>query len=186
MTHVAADEIDDASRQPLLAEYLTIQRYVMSVVYWAGRGLTKLPGLGDADGYPAENILFVGREPMLRDLWDDENYYSAYHCAEVRYFSLRDLWTCNNWIIGLAYMVGCTEALLDAGAAVPFRDLFIWADGGWVAGPKTSARVAAEFAEWDERAKKVAYEDFYAIYVRMREMFEWCALDGAVCCRSVG
>ncbi|MGT2476480.1 hypothetical protein [Paraburkholderia terrae] len=159
----------------------------MSVVYWAGRGLAKLQGLNDVDDYPAESVLFVASgDPLVRDLWDDENYYSAYHCAEVRYFSFRDLWTCNNWIIGLAYMVGATEALLDAGVAVPFRDFFIWSDGGWVAGPETSARLAAEFAEWDERAKTVVYEDFYEIYVRMREMFEWCALGGAVCCRSVG
>lgn len=158
----------------------------MSVVYWAGRCLTKLQGLGDADNYPAENVLFVGREPMVPDLWDHQNYYAAYHCAEVRYFSFPDLWTCNNWIIGLAYMVGCTEALLDAGAAVPFRDFFMWVDGGWVAGPEASARLVAEFAEWDERAKTVANKDFYGIYARMREMFEWCASDGAAKCRSVG
>jgi hypothetical protein len=55
-----------------------------------------------------------------------------------------------------------------------------------VAGCEASASLAAEFTEWDDRAKRVAYEDFYGIYVRMREMFEWCALHGAVSSCSVG
>ncbi|MBP0590357.1 hypothetical protein J8I87_11665 [Paraburkholderia sp. LEh10] len=132
----------------------------MSVVFRARRGLTKLPGLQDAGDLSDEKVLIVGREPMVQDLWevDDQKYYAAYSCAEVRYFSFPHLSVCHNWIVGLAYMVGCTEALLEAGAAVPFRDFFRWSDEGLEAGPEASASLAAEFAEWDDRAKMVAYE----------------------------
>ncbi|MPW23257.1 conserved hypothetical protein [Paraburkholderia piptadeniae] len=69
------------------------------------------------------------------------------------------------------------------GSTVSFRDFFVWTQNGTV-GPKASERLAAHFAEWDERAKTFADEEFYDIFVAMREMFEWCSEDGLVFLRS--
>jgi hypothetical protein len=48
----------------------------------------------------------------------------------------------------------------------PFREIFWWGGNGTM-GPIASAKLAAEFAEWDERARALRDEDSYDCGLRL-------------------
>lgn len=159
----------------------------MSVLFWAGRGLTKLDeaalkGLTNVD-FETGDLMVVEGNPKVPQLAEGVEVGATYRFAEVLFFSFPHWRICRDWVVKLKDMVGCTNELLKTGAPVAFRDYFMWIQEGTV-GPKASAKLAAEFAEWDNRAKTFADEDFYEIFTHMRAMFDWGAQDGLICLRS--
>lgn len=100
------------------------------------------------------------------------------------FFSFPHWRVCREWTNNLWEMIGCTEdEVLAADSTVAFRDYFLWAQNGTF-GPKASAKLAAQFAQLEERAKSFADAEFYEIYADMKCMFEWTAQDGLVFLRS--
>ena len=61
----------------------------------------------------------------------------------------------------------------------PFREMFRWGGIGTI-GPIVSAKLVADFAEWDERAPALGDGHFYDFYRNSRAMFEFAARDGCV------
>jgi hypothetical protein len=103
----------------------------------------------------------------------------------------------NNWREELAKLAGYTPALyyripdyapsamlshsvgageVDSG---PFHELIHFTDCDGVIGPTICAKLARDFAEWDERAKALG-DGFYESYRQWREGFELAADGGAV------
>jgi hypothetical protein len=64
----------------------------------------------------------------------------------------------------------------------PFHELICFSDCEGVIGPKTSAKLAKDFAEFDDRARAADEEDGwnYNLYCRWREAFEAASDNGAV------
>lgn len=70
-----------------------------------------------------------------------------------------------------------------------FAELIHFSDCEGVIGPKTSAKLAADFADWQDRAEKYATtikdeydrEWFLRKYAEWRKAFEFASQDGAVC-----
>lgn len=71
----------------------------------------------------------------------------------------------------------------------PFVELINFSDCEGTIGPQTSAKLAKDFQEWDERAREFGKEEnhplpewgFYVRYKKWREAFELAANTGAVC-----
>lgn len=70
------------------------------------------------------------------------------------------------------------EGAFKAGAG-PFYELVYFTDCDGVIGPAVCAKLARDFAEWDERAKALG-DGFYTSYRQWREGFELAADGGAV------
>ena len=64
-------------------------------------------------------------------------------------------------------------------ASGPFHELICFSDCEGAIGPTVCAKLAKDFAEWDERAKAVGGW-FYESYVMWREGFEFAADGGAI------
>jgi len=161
--------------------------YIMGVLFWTGRGLTKLDeaALKEFKGrdYVSEDLMVVEGNPEVPQLAEGVEVGATYRLAEVFFFSFPHWRVCRDWVIKLAAMVGCTNELLNTDGTVAFRDFFMWMQEGTV-GPKASAKLAAEFAEWDERAKTFADQEFYEIFTNMCAMFAWGAEDGLISLHS--
>ncbi len=91
----------------------------------------------------------------------------------------------NKWRDWLAKLAGYGHS---AGAwtatSGPFFELIDFSDSEGTIGPVVSAKLAKDFAEWDERAKadarKEKFEWFYVLYCDWRLAFEMAADGGAV------
>ncbi|WP_175789868.1 hypothetical protein [Burkholderia ambifaria] len=170
-----------------LSGICTFMEYIMGVLFWTGRGLTKLDeaALKEFKGrdYVSEDLMVVEGNPEVPQLAEGVEVGATYRLAEVFFFSFPHWRVCRDWVIKLAAMVGCTNELLNTGGTVAFRDFFMWMQEGTV-GPKASAKLAAEFAEWDERAKTFADQEFYEIFTNMGAMFAWGAEDGLISLHS--
>lgn len=79
----------------------------------------------------------------------------------------------------LARLVGYDWRMLGADDPGPFREMFRWGGIGTL-GPVVAAKLAADFAGWDERAQALGDDDFDGFYKTAREMFEFAARDGCV------
>jgi len=102
----------------------------------------------------------------------------------------------NNWRDWLAKMAGypavrqpdgyrCTHAAgAWAATSGPFWELINFADNEGTIGSVAATKLAADFAEWDERAKAASEAEgepyFYEKYVEWRKAFEAAADGGAV------
>lgn len=93
----------------------------------------------------------------------------------------------NRWRGALAQLVGVTDRGVFEGRHpnCPFHDLINFSDCEGAIGPKTSAKLAAEFESWRERAQKFAAttgdpEWFMRIYDDFAEAFKTAANDGFV------
>lgn len=79
-----------------------------------------------------------------------------------------------------------TEMRHDAAAwagdcqGMPFVELVNFSDCEGTIGPEVSAKLAKDFADFDERAKEVQEEWFYDRYCEWRKAFEMAADGGAV------
>lgn len=169
-----------------LHDFRTFMENVMSVLFWAGRGLTKLDEAAlkelTSNDYATADLMVVEGNPKVPQLAEGVEVGATYRFAEVCFFCFPHWRVCRDWVIKLKDMVGCTAELLNTGGPVAFRDFFMWIQEGTV-GPKASMKLAAEFAEWDERAKTFADQDFYEIFTDMHAMFAWGAEDGLICLR---
>ena len=63
---------------------------------------------------------------------------------------------------------------------MPFVELVNFSDCEGVIGPEVAAKLAKDFAEFEERAKAVGDERFYSCYCDWRKAFEMAADSGAV------
>lgn len=75
----------------------------------------------------------------------------------------------------MSHQIGACNA--DSG---PFYELLYFSYCEGTIGPKTSAKLAKDFAEWDEKAKALDAPFFYEKYCDWRKAFEMAAQDGAV------
>ena len=75
----------------------------------------------------------------------------------------------------LSYQVGAFED--ESG---PFYELICFSDCDGVIGAKTSAKLAKDFALYEDKAKQVD-EVFYSAYDKIRKCFEFASEDGVVC-----
>jgi hypothetical protein len=161
----------------------------MGVIFWAGRRMRKLDEaelkeFSDREEYVGEDLFLVRGNPQVPQIAEGLEVGATYQCAEITFFSFYNWRYCRDWTGKLWDMVGCTEEeVLAADSTAAFRDYFLWAQKGTL-GPVASAKLAAQFAAWDERAKAFADEDFYETYALMRLMFEWTAQDGLLFLRS--
>ena len=168
----------------------------------AYRKLTKLDVLFDEDGEavdpktrePVENYLrcyanpdFPGREVPLQDR-------AAYSYEDAESTFSRSYGGYNRWRETLAKLAGYPAMphtmygvtnMLHAqacweGATGPFSELINFADNEGTIGPEVAAKLAKDFAEWDERAKAITEDRFYDGYCDMRRGLEMAADGGAL------
>lgn len=171
----------------------------------AYRNLRKIDAVFDVDGEPIDPITrepidyslkayanndFPGRDEGL----EDRAIYSAEDSMGFRAGSYSGY---NAWREELAKLAGYTAADYtiyeqtkkrhDAGAwastSGPFWELINFSDCEGVIGPVVSAKLAKDFAEFDDnaRAHSTAREDwFYPVYQDFRQAFEMAADKGAV------
>lgn len=76
-----------------------------------------------------------------------------------------------------AYSAAAWTGVVKGG---PFYELIDYSDCEGTIGPKVAAKLAKDFAEWDERAKAAAVGDYYERYKNWRKAFEMAADEGAV------
>lgn len=87
----------------------------------------------------------------------------------------------NRWRSALARMVGTTDwQAWDDPRPGPFVELINFADNEGFIGPRTSAKLAADFRQWDERAKVALDGWMYERYRLWLKAFELASRDGAV------
>jgi len=168
----------------------------------AYRKLTKLDVLFNEDGEPVDpatrepienyfkvnsNPDFPGREEGLIDR-------AAYSYEEVDSVFSRSYGGYGRWREVLAKLAGYpatayvrhgqTDMLHAAacweGATGPFSELINFSDCEGVIGPVVSAKLAKDFAEFDERAKAITDDYFYEGYCEMRRGAEMAADGGAL------
>jgi hypothetical protein len=171
----------------------------------AYRKLTKLDVVFDADGEPIDpqtrepvddymkvyaNSDFPGRAEGLEDR-AIYSYEEADSCLSLGYGGY------NGWREALAKMAGypLTEyegqfgsrekahaaACWGDGETGPFAELINFTDCDGTIGPVVAAKLARDFAEWDERAKAVGEPHyFYRIYAELRKGVEMAADGGAL------
>lgn len=169
----------------------------------AYRKLTKVDVLLDADGEPVDrttlepledyfkayvNTDFPGREQGIEDR-------AVYKYEEASHVFSRSYGGYNRWREALAKLAGypLTEyeqrygdaEILHAaacwkGATGPFSELINFADNEGVIGPVVAAKLALDFAEFEERAKAVHEPFFYEGYCDMRRGLEMAADGGAL------
>lgn len=85
------------------------------------------------------------------------------------------------WRKQLAKLVGTTdEAVFKDPKPGPFVELINFSDCEGVIGPTTSAKLAADFREWADRAQALNDAWFFAHYRDFRKAFEIAATGGAV------
>lgn len=168
----------------------------------AYRQLQPLDTVFDADGEPVDhetrkpidnyfqvfaNPNFPGREEGLKDR-------EVYSYAEAEDVVSMGYGYYNRWREALAKLAGypLTErgdrfggtrqlhaAACWQGASGPFSELINFADNEGVIGPVVAAKLARDFAEFEERAKAVG-EDFYRGFADLKRGVEMAADGGAL------
>lgn len=169
----------------------------------AYRKLTKIDAVFDADGEPLDpntrepienyfkpyaNPSFPGREEGLTDR-------AVYAYADAEHVFSRGYGSYNRWREALAKLAGypLTEyvgafkqresahaAACWEGATGPFSELINFADNEGTIGPVVAAKLARDFAEFDEHAQSVSEPYFYEGYGDMRRGLELAADGGAL------
>jgi hypothetical protein len=79
----------------------------------------------------------------------------------------------------LAGLVGYDWQMPGANEPGPFRELFRWGGVGTI-GPVASAKLAADFADWDVHARARGDASFYKFFTNMRVMFDCVMTDACV------
>lgn len=166
----------------------------------AYRGLKKLDVLFNAHGEPVDPVT---REPVDNYLWARVVDYplqavgledgAVYSYADAEHVFSRGYIGYGVWREALAKMTGYPAVYADfltpkyqhaaacwQGAMGPFCELINFSDCEGVIGPTVAAKLAKDFAEWDERAKSVDAPRFYEGYCAIRRGLEIAADGGAV------
>lgn len=108
--------------------------------------------------------------------------WATYEYEQANWFSVCDSWhEYSHGVEELAGLVGFHEdGAPDAQGSGPFRELILYGRFGGFIGPVASAKLAADFIEWDESARSIGEDAFYDWYARMRKVFEYAGEAGAV------
>ena len=105
---------------------------------------------------------------------------AAYEFEQENGFSVCDSWyQYSAWLEELVDLVGFEDAPDEHGPG-PFRELILYGRFGGIIGSVASAKLVADFIEWDERARLLGDDAFYEWYARMRKVFEYAGEAGAV------
>lgn len=87
----------------------------------------------------------------------------------------------NGWRAALARLIGTTdEAIWADPKLAPFVELIHFSDCEGFIGPQTSAKLAKDFAEWDERAAEALDQWELRVYRSFTKAFRLASADGAV------
>lgn len=163
----------------------------------AYRNITKVDCVYDADGEP---IHPVTGDPLEWETDYDTTAYAnpdfpgraegvedraVYKAAERMGFRAGSYGGYNLWREELAKLAGYESAGAAWGeTSGPFWELISFSDCEGTIGPVVSAKLARDFADWDERAKQHVVENddgwFYAKYQDWRRAFEMAADRGMV------
>lgn len=169
------------------------------------RGINKLDALFTIDGEPVNphtrelyDQFFIA---YINDDFPEQAYglehKTVYSFTECEVFPVGSYRLYNKWREQLAKLVGYpavtsrlesyTEPVdvshyegafeMDSG---PFLELVCFSDCDGIIGTQVSAKLACDFAEWDERAKATEDTWFYRGYVGFRKCFDMAADNGAV------
>ena len=155
----------------------------MPVVFVARKGLTRVDGKFEADfrAKSLDNVAEVIGHPDCPRITEGLEVGGAYQFAEEQGFTVTkkegDFAKCMEQ---LADMVGYHWQMAGADGPGPFRDLFRHPGQFGTIGPVVSAKLAAEFANWDECARDIGKRGFYTWFSSMRRMFEYASNDGGV------
>ncbi|MEN8503610.1 MULTISPECIES: hypothetical protein [Paraburkholderia] len=154
----------------------------MSVMFVACKGLKRFEGIVDDDfrwkhiNVDALEIEVNADWPCLADGLDHGSVYMFTESAGFGFKSRLDFVVNLN---ELAVFAGYDCRMPAADDPKPFRELFRWAAEG-VIGPVVSAKLVADFVEWEEPIKALGDDDFYKFYRHMRKIFEFAMNDGCV------
>ncbi len=142
---------------------------------------------GDADDYdyPRQARLWVNRDFSEHCDGLDHGIYDV--TGESHRFRAGSYSGYNHWREQPAGLLGTTpQAVWNGGECLAFAELIHNSDCEGFIGPKTSAKLAKDFADWEERAKAYAAklgdsgEWFLTKYADWKLAFELAADDGAV------
>lgn len=86
----------------------------------------------------------------------------------------------NEWRRMLVRMIGLNEMSMFDERDGPFAELINFADNEGVIGPIVSAKLAKDFADWQEKADQHPDEWFGVQYANWRKSFEMASDNGAV------
>lgn len=154
----------------------------MSVCLVACQGLKKFEGVVD-DDFQNEHFDKDAVEVEGNTKWpyfgDGLEVGSTYMYEADAWFGFGKERELNANLIKLADFVGYNWRMPGADDPGPFRELFRWGGRGTI-GPVASAKLVADFTEWDARARALNDQDFYDFYQTMRGMFEFAMNDGCV------
>lgn len=154
----------------------------MPIGFLAYKGLKKITSFDDEveageNGYEFVNVYGHPWSPFFTEGLDVDALYA---CAErTRFYVFDEHSEFVDWIVDLSYLVGCDGKIPEADSRVAFRDIFRSGNGGMI-GPVASAKLVAEFDEWDDRVRFNKKGKFYKHYLLMRSLFEYASADGAV------
>ncbi|SPB14874.1 hypothetical protein NOV72_02105 [Caballeronia novacaledonica] len=154
----------------------------MSVVFVACKGLQKFNGIVDDDfrrshfEVDAVEVEVNTDWPCLADGLEAGAVYMYEEDGRFGFKSRLDFFVNLN---ELAAFVGYDCGMPPEDDPKPFRELFRWRGEG-IIGPVVSAKLAADFAEWDEPIKALGDDDFYKFYLHMRKIFGFAMNDGCV------
>jgi hypothetical protein len=145
-----------------------------------------IPGKGYA--YRLPNVTTLSDSPVFPQ--QAEHYantpYSAYSYKEAVEFRAGSYSGYNNWRHLLAKLAGYSDEDAFRGLAKnrPFNELVNFSDCEGIIGPKTSAKLAKDFAAFDEAARKWPNDQdcawFYEKYAEWHKAFVLAANNGAV------
>lgn len=139
----------------------------------------------DLDGYPVDYETYTRAEvnPDFPDQADGIAHHAIYRRgAEEHGFRAGSYSGYNQWRNELASLVGHADARAcwNSEGPSPFRELINFSDCEGIIGPKTSAKLARDFAEYDVRASQVLTPWFYPLYQKWRLAFELASDGGFV------
>lgn len=174
----------------------------MSLDIAAYRQIKKIECEIDEDGQPVDvttrepiDYAFIAwKNPDFPGRADDVEDRGVYAAADSMTFSAGRYGGYNQWRDHLAKVAGCPERLITSygiprpshcvdcweGVEGPFSELINFGDSDGVIGAAVSAKLAADFARFDEQAQASTVPMFYERYRLWRAAFEMAADGGAV------
>ncbi|KXU85211.1 hypothetical protein CR51_40955 [Caballeronia megalochromosomata] len=154
----------------------------MSVMMVACQGLKMFEGTVDDDfrsSHFDHDAVEVNENTKWPCFGDGLEVGSIYMYEEDAWFDFGKERVLNADLEKLADLVGYDWRMPGADDPGPFREMFRWGGRGTI-GPIVSAKLVADFAEWDERARALGDDHFYGFYKNSQAMFEFATRDGCV------
>lgn len=164
----------------------------------AYRNLTEIPCALDRDGYPIDepdNAVQLRADTSFKERADSIKDNAVYRYEKKMGFKAGSYSGYNQWREELSRFAGyaaepSTSTLRsgairhDAGAwraeSGPFWELINMSDCEGVIGPVTSAKLAKDFADYQDRADSFSDDYWRDKYAAWREAFEMASQNGAV------